>query len=79
MEVDRQAISANRDGRAAGLSATAPQLSARCLEQRLLDSKGAEETLAELESELAGIESNVDSLLNRQREIAAQLRSMRGP
>lgn len=62
-----------------GLSATARQLSAKWREQSLLDSKGAEETLAELESELARIEPNVDSLLNRQREIAAQLRSMRKP
>lgn len=62
-----------------GLSATARQLSARWQEQSLLDGKGAEETLAELESELARIEPNVDSLLNRQREIAAQLRSMCKP
>jgi hypothetical protein len=62
-----------------GLSATARELSARWREQSLLDSKGAEETLAELESELARIEPNVDSLINRQREIAAQLRSMREP
>lgn len=62
-----------------GLSATARQLSARWREQSLLDSKGAEQTLAELESELARIEPSVDSLLNRQREIAAQLRSMREP
>ena len=62
-----------------GLSASARQLSARWREQSLLDSEGAEETLAELDSELARIEPNVDSLLNRQREIAAQLRSMREP
>lgn len=62
-----------------GLSATARQLSARWQEQSLLDSKGAEEPLAELESELTRIEPNVDSLINRQREIAAQLRSMREP
>lgn len=62
-----------------GLSATARQLSARWQEQSLLDSKGAEQTLAELQSELARIEPNVDSLLNRQREIAKQLRSMRKP
>jgi hypothetical protein len=62
-----------------GLSATARQLSVRWQEQSLLDSKGAEETLVELESELARIEPHVDSLLDRQREIAAQLRSMREP
>ena len=58
------------------LSATARQLSARWQEQSLLDSKGAEEVLAELESELERIEPDVDSLINRQRKIAARLRSM---
>lgn len=62
-----------------GLSATARQLSVRWREQSLLDSKGAEETLAELESELERIEPGIDSLLNRQQEIAAHLRSMREP
>jgi hypothetical protein len=62
-----------------GLSAAARQLSVRWREQSLLDSKRAEETLAELESELAHIEPDVDSMLDRQREIAAQLRSMREP
>jgi hypothetical protein len=61
------------------LSATARQLSARWREQSLLDTKGAEEALAELESELRRIEPKIDSVLNRQREIAAQLRSMRKP
>jgi hypothetical protein len=60
-----------------GLSSAARQLSVRWQEQSLLDSKGAEETLAELESELTRIEPRVDSLLDRQREIATQLRSMR--
>ncbi len=59
------------------LSATARRLSARWREQSLLDSTGAEATLAELESELNLIEPKVDSLLDRQREIAAQLRAMR--
>jgi len=58
------------------LSATARQLSVRWQEQSLLDSMGAEGVLAELESELRGIEPKIDSLLDRQREIAALLRSM---
>jgi hypothetical protein len=58
------------------LSATARQLSARWQEQSLLDRKGAEEVLAELESELKHLEPKIDSLLDRQREIAALLRSM---
>lgn len=58
------------------LSATARQFSARWQEQSLLDSKGAEEVLAELESELKHLEPKIDSLLDRQREIAALLRSM---
>lgn len=55
------------------LSATARQLSARWREQSLLDSTGAEATRAELKR----IEPKIDSLLDRQREIAAQLRAMR--
>jgi hypothetical protein len=62
-----------------GLSANARRLSARWQERILLDTKAAEETLAELESELARIEPSVESLLNRQREIVAQLKSMRDP
>lgn len=61
------------------LTAAAQQLSKRWREQNLLDSEGARETLAELESELARIEPDADALLNRQREIAAQLRSTRRP
>jgi hypothetical protein len=59
------------------LSAVARRLSVRWQEQSLRDTAGAKETLAELESELARIEPDVDSLLDRQREIAARLRSMR--
>ena len=59
------------------LSAAARQLSAEWRDQSLLDTGGAKETLAELESELARIEPEIDSLLERQREVAAQLRSMR--
>jgi hypothetical protein len=59
------------------LSATARQLTARWREQSLLDSTGAEEVLAELESELKRIEPKIDSLLDRQREIVALLRSLR--
>jgi hypothetical protein len=58
------------------LSATARQLSARWGEQSLLDAEGANETLEELEAELQRIEPGIQSLLNRQREIAARLRSM---
>lgn len=59
------------------LSATARQLSAKWREQSVLDSMGAKEALVELESELKRIEPKIDSLLDRQREIAAQLRAMR--
>lgn len=58
------------------LSAISRQLSVRWQEQSPLDSKGAEGTLAELESELMHLEPKIDSLLDRQREIAALLRSM---
>jgi hypothetical protein len=60
-----------------GLSTSARQLSAKWREQSLLDAKGAERTLAELESELARIETDAESLLDRQIEIAARLNSMR--
>ena len=58
------------------LSATARQLSARWREKSLLDSTGAAVVLAELESELKHLEPKIDSLLDRQREIAGLLRSM---
>lgn len=58
-------------------SATARQLSARWRDTSLLDSIGADEVLVELESELKILEPKIDSLLDRQREIAAQLRAMR--
>lgn len=58
------------------LSANARRLSAQWGEQSLLDSEGAARTLDELEAELQRIEPSVLSLLNRQREIATQLRSM---
>lgn len=58
------------------LSASARQLSAQWNEQSLLDSEGAARTLDELKTELRRSEPGVLSLLNRQREIAAQLRSM---
>jgi len=48
----------------------------RWAEQSLLHPGGAEETLAGLEGEMKRIEPDVQSLLNRQREIAAQLRSL---
>ncbi len=59
------------------LSADVRQLSAKWKEQALLDSEGAKGAIAELEADLARIEPRIDLLLNRQREIAAQLRSMR--
>jgi hypothetical protein len=58
------------------LSAMARQLSARWGEQSLLDPEGASKTLEELEGELPRIEPGIQSLLNRQREIATRLRSM---
>jgi hypothetical protein len=61
------------------LSAVARQLATKWQEQSLLDTEVAEETLAELESELARIEPDFESLLNRQQEIAARLSLMREP
>jgi hypothetical protein len=61
------------------LTAKVRQLSARWAEQSLLDREGAEGTLGEVETELERIEPAVQSLLNREREIAAQLRSMLEP
>lgn len=57
-------------------SAGARRLSAQWAEQRLLDPERAAKTLEEFETELQRIEPSVRSLLNRQREIAGQLRSM---
>lgn len=54
------------------LSASARRLSTQLGEQSLLDPEGAARTLAEL----GRIEANVLSLLSRQREIAARLRSL---
>lgn len=62
-----------------GLSAAARRLAAKWRDQILLDSEETKETLAELESELARIEPDIDSLLNRQQTIATQLRSMQEP
>ena len=62
-----------------GLSATSRQLSAKWAEQSLLDPKGAEKTLGELKTELARTEPKAKSLLDREREIAARLRSMLEP
>jgi len=50
-----------------------PGLTARV---RQLSGKWAEQTLGEVERELEYIEPEVQSLLSRQREIAARLRSM---
>jgi hypothetical protein len=58
------------------VSASARQLAAQWSEQSLLDSESAAKTLDELEAELRDIEPSVLSLLDRQREIATQLRSM---
>lgn len=46
---------------------------------RLLHPEGAEVTLGEVEAELERIEPDVQSLLNRQREIATRLRSTLEP
>jgi hypothetical protein len=59
-----------------GLSKRARQLSTQWSEQSLLDPGGAEDTLNELEADLRRIEPCLQSLLNRQREIATRLRSM---
>ncbi len=59
-----------------GLSATARRLSKKWRDQALLDAEGAAETLAELESELARIKVDAESLLDRQLEIAARMDSM---
>jgi hypothetical protein len=58
-------------------SATARQLVAKWEEQSLLDPEGAADTLAVLEAELACVVPRIRPLLDRQREIAAELlRSM---
>lgn len=66
-------------GKLPGLTAGIRQLSGKWAEQNLLHSEGAEETLAEVEAELEQVEPEIQSLLNRQREIAARLRSMLEP
>jgi hypothetical protein len=66
-------------GKLPGLTIRVRQLSDKWSEQSLLDPKGAEETLAEVEAELARVEPQVQPLLSRQREIAARLRSMLEP
>lgn len=63
-------------GELPGLSKRARQLSTQWSEQSLLDPGGAEDTLNELEADLRRIEPGLQSLLNRQREIATRLRSM---
>lgn len=66
-------------GKLPGLTARVRQLSGKWTEQSLLDPEGAEQTLGEVEAELEHIEPEVQSLLSRQREIAARLRSMLEP
>jgi hypothetical protein len=66
-------------GRLPGLTARVRQLSGKWAEQRLLDPDAAEETLGEFKEELEHVEPEVQLLLNRQREIAARLRSMLEP
>jgi hypothetical protein len=63
-------------GELPGLSKRARQLSTQWSEQSPLDPGGAEDTLNELEADLRRIEPSLQSLLNRQREIATRLRSM---
>jgi hypothetical protein len=58
------------------LSAAARQLSAKWRDQTLLDAEGAAKTLVELESELARIEADAESLLDRQSAIATRMDSM---
>ncbi len=66
-------------GKLPGLTARVRQHSGKWAKQSLLDPEGAKETLAEVEAELELVEPEVQSLLNRQREIAARLRSMLEP
>jgi hypothetical protein len=66
-------------GKLPSLTARVRQLSGKWTEQSLLDPERAEETLGEIEAELEHVEPEVQSLLNRQREIAARLRSMLEP
>jgi hypothetical protein len=61
------------------LTASARRLARAWQDQDVLDPMAAETTLAELEAELARIGPEVFSLLDRQREIAARLRSIREP
>jgi hypothetical protein len=62
-------------GKLPGLTARVRQLSGKWAEQSLLDPEGGG-TLAEVETKLEQVEPEVQSLLNRQREVAARLRSM---
>jgi hypothetical protein len=66
-------------GKLPGLTAKVRHLSDKWAEQSLLHPEGAEVTLGEVEAELERIEPDVQSLLNRQREIATRLRSMLEP
>jgi len=66
-------------GKLPGLTTRVRQLSGKWAEQSLLHPEGAEQTLGEVEAELEHIEPEVQSLLSRQREIAARLRSMLEP
>jgi hypothetical protein len=66
-------------GKLPSLTTRVRQLSGKWAEQSLLDPEGAEQTLGEVKAELEHIEPEVQSLLNRQREIATRLRSMLAP
>lgn len=66
-------------GKLPGLTTRIRQLSDKWAEQSLLDPQRAKETLGEVEAEFEQIEPEVQLLLNRQREIAARLRSMLEP
>jgi hypothetical protein len=66
-------------GKLPGLTARVRQLSGKWAEQSVLHPERAEETLAEVEAELEQVEPEVQSLLHRQREIAARLRLMLEP
>jgi hypothetical protein len=62
-----------------GLTAAARELAGKWDEQSLLDPNAAEATLGEVAAELERIEPEVQVLLDRQRQIAAQLRGMLEP
>jgi hypothetical protein len=61
------------------LTARARQLSREWSEQSLLHPEGADTVATELEAEVERVEPEIRLLLDRQRKIAGELRSMLGP